>query len=84
MHQAIIWTIVDSSLVRSIDIHLRAVSQEMPQLSITRISLKITYSKSGSNFSEANELIWPGEQCGVAVKLDYQSLNPLRPAHLHK
>ena len=35
---------------------MRAISQEMPQPSITKISLKITYLKFYSNLSGANEL----------------------------
>ena len=42
--------------MKSIDIHMRAISQEMPQPSITKISLKITYLKFHSNFPGANEL----------------------------
>ena len=38
------------------DIHIRAISQEMPQPSITKIHLKITYLKFYSNFPGANEL----------------------------
>ena len=34
-----------------------AISQEMPQPSITKIHLKITYLKFHSNFPGANELI---------------------------
>ena len=44
-HQAITWTNVDWSSVESSDIHIRAISQEMPQLSITKIHLKTTYLK---------------------------------------
>ena len=40
---AITWTNVDWSSVKSSDIHIRAISQEMPQPSITKIHLKITY-----------------------------------------
>ena len=41
------------------DIYIRAISQEMPQLSTTKIHLKITYLKFHSNFPGANELrIW--------------------------
>ena len=39
------------------DIHIRAISQEMPQPSVTKIRLKITYLKFHSNFPGANELI---------------------------
>ena len=57
--QAITWTNVDLSSVRSICIHLRAISQEIPQLSITKISLKITYiyAKYSTNLWGVNEII---------------------------
>ena len=55
-HQAITWTNVDLSSVRSSSIHLRAILQEIPQLPVTEISLKITYLKYCSNFPGANEL----------------------------
>ena len=42
--------------MKSNDIHIRAISQEMPQKSITKIHLKITYLKFHSNFPGANEL----------------------------
>ena len=43
--------------MKSSDIHIRAISQEMPQPSITKISLKITcLKKFHSNFPGANEL----------------------------
>ena len=38
------------------DIHIRAISQEMSQPSLTKIHLKITYLYFRSDFSEANEL----------------------------
>ena len=38
------------------DIHIRAISQEMPQPSITKICFKITCLKFYSNFPGANEL----------------------------
>ena len=59
-HQTITWTNVDLSSVRSSGIHLRAILQEIPQSSVTEISLKITYLKFCSNFPGANELIFPG------------------------
>ena len=55
-HQAITWTNVDWSSVKSSDIHVRAISQEMPQPSITKICLKITCLKFHSYFPGANEL----------------------------
>ena len=44
-HQVFTWITVDLSLIKSPDIHLRAISQETPQPSITKIPLKITYLK---------------------------------------
>ena len=55
-HQAITWTNVDLSWVRSSGLHLRAILQETPQPSVTKISLKITYLKFCSNLPGANEL----------------------------
>ena len=40
--QAIAWTNVDKSSMRSCDIHLRTISQEMPKLIIFDMSLEIT------------------------------------------
>ena len=56
LHQAITWTNVDWSSLKSSDINVRAISQEMPQPSITKICLKITYLKFHSNFPGTNEL----------------------------
>ena len=56
-HQAITWTNIDWSSVMSSDNHIRAISHKMPQPSITKIHLKITYLKFNSNFSGANVLI---------------------------
>ena len=39
------------------DIHIRAISQEMPQPSITEICLKITYLNFHSDFPGASELM---------------------------
>ena len=44
-HQAITWSKFDLSLLRTSDIHLRPISQEVPQPSITKISSNITYLK---------------------------------------
>ena len=46
-HQAITWTNGDLSSARSSDIHSRTVSQEIPQSSINKISLKINYLRFG-------------------------------------
>ena len=40
------------------DIHIRAISQEMPQPSSIKICLKITYLNFHSNFPWVNELIF--------------------------
>ena len=57
-HQAITWTNVDWSSVESSDIHIRAISQEMPRPSITKIHLKITHLKFNSNFPGASDLTY--------------------------
>ena len=75
-HQAITWTNVDWSSLKSSDTHNRAISQEMPQPSITKICLIITYLKFHSNFPGANELIhYPGS-CKARL-VDEISTNPL-------
>ena len=57
----ITWTNVELSSVRSSGIHLSAILQEMPQPSVTEISLKIIYLKFHSNLPGASELnsLWP-------------------------
>ena len=55
--QAITWTNVDLISVRSTDIHLWAMSQEIPHSTITKISLKMTNLALYSNLPEANELM---------------------------
>ena len=55
-HQAITWTNVDLSSVRSSKIQLRASSQEITQPSITEIIWKIKYLKFHWNFPMTNEL----------------------------
>ena len=56
-HQAITWTNVDLSSVRSIDIQLMTISQEMPQPLITKISLKNTYELKKSNDTVSHQLL---------------------------
>ena len=56
-HQAITWTNVDLSSVRSTVIHLRAISSEVPQPPFAKVSLKITYLKLNWNLPGANELM---------------------------
>ena len=50
------WTNVDYWSVRSIDIHMKAISLDIPQPSVTEISLKIIYLKFCSNLPGDNEL----------------------------
>ena len=59
-HQAITWTNVDLSSVRSSDNYLRANSQKTPQPSITKISLKITYRylRFHSNLTRGQWVKW--------------------------
>ena len=45
------------SSVKSSGAHIRAISQEMPLLSMAKICLKITYLKFHSNFPGANHLM---------------------------
>ena len=59
-HQAITWTNADLSYVWSIDIHMRAVSQDKPQPLTAKISLKITHLKLTLNLPGANELTHQG------------------------
>ena len=56
-HQAFTWTNVDLSSGRSSAIHLSAILQEMPQPSVTEISLRTTYLKFCSNLPGTNEFI---------------------------
>ena len=51
-------TIVDLSSAKSSGIHMTAISQEMSQPSITKISLKITFLKLLWNLPGANELYY--------------------------
>ena len=69
-HQAITWTNVDLSSVRFSDNHLRAISQEIPQSSITEISLKITYLDFNSNLPGVNELCTLSMLCCVLFCFD--------------
>ena len=55
--QAITRANVDLSSVRASDNYLRAISQEIPQPLITKISLKVTYLKFHSNLPGSNELM---------------------------
>ena len=50
------WTSVDLPYVKSSDIHLKAISHEIPQAWITKISFKINHLKCHSNLPGPNEL----------------------------
>ena len=71
-HQAITWTNIDLSSIKSSDIHQRTISQEILQPSVTKISLKSVYFNFHWNLPGANELIgcvllWfiPGEHLAM-------------------
>ena len=66
-HQAITWTNVDLSSVRSSGIHLRAISWEMPQPPFTKVSLKMTYLKLNWKLPGANELTHWGRVTHICV-----------------
>ena len=61
-HQAITWNNVDWSSMKSIDIHNRAISQEMPQPSITKICLnymsKISFKFPRGQWVNIIVLLW--------------------------
>ena len=67
-HQAITWTNVDFSSIKSCGVHVRTISQEIPQPSITKISLKITSLKCikflGSQWAKIN---FAGMFCAAAA-----------------
>ena len=54
--EAITWTNFDLLSMRSSDNHLTAISQEIPQPSITKISLEITYLKFYLTLPGANAM----------------------------
>ena len=55
-HQAITWTNVDLSSLKSSDVHLRAISLEISHPLVTKISLNIIFLRSYWNLPGANEL----------------------------
>ena len=72
-HKAITWTNVDLSSLRSSDVHLRAISREISQPPVTKISLRIIFQRFYRNLPGANELIAGGAyhiksrlQCGIS------------------
>ena len=54
-HQAITWTNIDLSSVRSCGVNVRTISQEIPQLSIIKIGFKTTSLKFLLNLLGVNE-----------------------------
>ena len=69
-HQSTIWTNVDLSTIRSIDIHLRAMLQEVPKPSITELSLKIASLKFNLNLPKDTALThWPLRDGGVILEV---------------
>ena len=77
-HQAITWTNVDLSSVRSCGIHVRTISQEIPQPSITKISLKITSLEFISNLLGANELKYNRI---IFLEIEFQNPSVFGPGH---
>ena len=69
--QTITWTNVELSSLWSSDVHLRAISFEISQPSVTKISLKIYFLRFYWNLPGANELIKPDH---VWCVLDVSSL----------
>ena len=57
-HQAITWTNVDLSSVRSCSIHRKALSWEDLKIAINKTRLKITFLESYSDLPGANELTY--------------------------
>ena len=55
-HQAITWINVEVSALRSSDVHLKAISLEISQPSVTKISVKIIFLRFYWNLPGANEL----------------------------
>ena len=67
-HQIIIWTNVESSPVMFSDIHMSAISQDVSQPSITKITFKITYLKFHLILVGANESI--SQLCYLVISQD--------------
>ena len=81
-HQAITWTNAELLSVKSSDIHLNTIAQEIPQLPITKISMKMTYLKFHLNLPGAKELIQgtaiPGPLCCEStITMDYPPKGPV-------
>ena len=73
--QAITWPNVDLWLVRSSNIHLIVISQEIPQSPITTTNLKITYLEFHADLPGDNELIQQNSKghCYARCALNYIS-----------
>ena len=73
-HQAITCTNVELSSVKSCDNPLRAISQEIPEPSVTKIRLKIDCLNSHSNLAGVHELTSSAKpllQCGELESLHH-------------
>ena len=63
------WTNIDFSSVRFNDVHLTAISQDIPQPSITEFSLKITYGNFHSNLPGDNELMCKSQYMYIIITM---------------
>ena len=73
-HQAITWTNVDLSSLRSRDVHLTAISLEISQPSVTKISLKSIFLRIYWNLPGANELNNRGERIYIWTHVPWYNL----------
>ena len=64
------WTNVDYSSARSCGIHLRAISQQMPKISIVDVSSKITNLRLQQNLPGASDLIQSLSKCYLWKSVD--------------
>ena len=73
--QAITWTNVDLSSVRSSDNYLWPISQDIPQPSTIKIRLKVTYLKFHSDLPGASELrmVWSDMFSNVRISVYAES-----------
>ena len=67
-HQAFTWTNFDLSSVRSFDIHMRAISLEIPQPSISKIRLKINYISFKFPRGQWVKSLWRQYACIIVFK----------------
>ena len=65
-HEIITWTNIDLSWIRSSEVYLRSISQEIPQLPNIKFSLKMNYLFF-LNFPSASELVRRSKACKDCV-----------------